>query len=153
MEISVANIADAETILALQKLAYQSEAEIYQNHKIPPLQQTIKEIIKEFGVQTFFKAIDKKCRITGSVRAYLDDKSCFIGRLIVHPEWQGKGVGTQLMNSIEFYFSQAQRYELFTGTKSMKNIQFYKKLGYKPFKEQVINKSFSLLYLEKNSQA
>lgn len=149
MEISVANIEDAEIILNLQKLSYQSEAAIYQNHKIPPLTQTIEGINEEFKVQTFLKAIDQNCNIIGSVRAYFDGESCFVGRLIVLPEWQGKGVGTKLMNSIELHFSGAQRYELYTGTKSVKNIHLYKKLGYKPFKEQVVNKFLSLIYLEK----
>ena len=150
MNIIVANIEDSEKILGLQKLAYQSEAEIYQDYSIPPLMQTIEEIKREFGVQTFLKASDEKDDIIGSVRAYSDNDSCFIGRVIVHPEWQGKGIETKLMNSIEEHFSDAQRYELFTGTKSVGNIRFYKRLGYKPFKEQAVNEFLSLIYLEKS---
>lgn len=150
MNIVVANIEDSEKILSLQKLAYQSEAEIYQDYNIPPLMQTIEEIKREFGVQTFLKASDEKGDIIGSVRAYSKNDSCYIGRLIVHPEWQGKGIGTKLMSAIEEHFSGVQRYELFTGTKSVGNIRFYKRLGYKPFKEQAVNKSLSLIYLEKS---
>jgi len=85
MEISLANIEDAAKILSLQKMAYQSEAEIYQNYSIPPLTQNIKEIKEEFDSYLFLKAIDKK-NIIGSVRAYSDGYSCFIERLIVHPQ-------------------------------------------------------------------
>lgn len=148
MEITLANIEDAEQILSLQKLAYQSEAEIYQNYSIPPLTQAIEEINEEFKSQIFLKAIYGK-EIIGSVRAYSDKGSCFIGRLIVLPEWQRKGVGTKLMNAIEAYFSDVQRYELFTGIKSIGNINLYKRLGYNPFKEQAINESVSLIYMEK----
>ena len=150
MEISLANIEDAEQVLSLQKLAYQSEAAIYQDYSIPPLIQTIDEIKGEFEEQVFLKAIYGK-EIIGSVRAYSYNDSCFIGRLIVHPEWQGQGFGSKLMNDIEAYFADVQRYELFTGTKSVGNIRLYKRLGYKSFKEQVVNESVSLVYMEKIS--
>lgn len=104
MEITLANIEDAAQILSLQKLAYQSEAAIYQDYSIPPLTQTIEEIKGEFDNQLFLKAVYEK-DIIGSVRAYSDGYSCFVGRLIVHPKWQGKGVGTKLMKTIETYFT------------------------------------------------
>ena len=148
MEIIPANIKDAEQILGLQKLAYQSEAAIYQDFGISPLIQTIEDIRGQFEGHTFLKAIDGKS-IIGSVRACSDNGSCFIGRLIVHPEWQGKGVGTRLMNAIEVHFPNVQRYELFTGTKSERNMALYKKLGYKPFKEEAVDESHSLVFMEK----
>ena len=48
MSIEQAMIDDAQEILALQKLAYQSEAEIYNDFTIPPLHQTLDEIKAEF---------------------------------------------------------------------------------------------------------
>lgn len=44
MEIVQASVTDAEEILKLQKLAYQIEAERYNDYNIPPLKQTIEEI-------------------------------------------------------------------------------------------------------------
>ncbi len=81
METFIAAIEDAEQILRLQKMAYQSEAKIYHNYNIPPLTQTIAEIKEEFETQTFFKTVVEN-NIIGSVRAYSDETSCFIGRLI-----------------------------------------------------------------------
>jgi len=148
MGTSLATIEDSEQILKLQKLAYKSEAEIYQDYNIPPLTQTVAEIKEEFENQTFLKAVDGK-NLIGSVRAYSDRNSCFIGRLIVCPDSQGKGIGTRLMNTIEAYFPDVRRYELFTGTKSVANIRLYDRLGYKPFKELVLNESISLVFMEK----
>jgi GNAT superfamily N-acetyltransferase len=148
MKITLANIEDAAQILSIQKLAYQSEAAIYQDYSIPPLTQTIEEIKREFDNQLFLKAV-YGTDIIGSVRAYSDSYSCFVGRLVVHPKWRRKGVGTKLMKAIETYFTNVQRYELFTGIKSEANIRLYKRLGYKPFKEQVVNESVSLIYMEK----
>ena len=149
--VSLATIESAKEILDLQKLAYQSEAKIYQNWSIPPLCQTIEGIEKEFSGHIFYKATVLE-NIIGSVRAMVHDSTCFIGKLIVHPKLHGKGIGTKLMNTIENHFIDVKRYELFTGTKSLGNIHLYKRLGYKPFKEEKMSDSFSLLYLEKEKQ-
>jgi len=145
-----ADIDDAKEILDLQKLAYQSEAEIYHDYTIPPLTQTLEEMRKDFEKQVFLKAsIDG--RIIGSVRAHLKEGTCFIGRLIVHPEFQKRGIGTQLMHEIEKYYSKTLRFELFTGHKSDRNIYLYQKLGYQVFKAETVTKDLQLLYMEKFS--
>lgn len=148
MIIETALISDLEEILALQKLAYRSEAEICNDFSIPPLLQTIEDIKNEYAYKTFLKAVDSG-RIIGSVRANVNNNSCYIGKLIVHPDYQNKGIGTALMNSIENYFMGCERYELFTGQKSVKNLYLYKKLGYKVFKEEKISEKLALVYLEK----
>jgi hypothetical protein len=59
LEIIQATLEDAIEILALQKLAYQSEARIYDDWTIPPLRQTTEEIQDEFSTHVFLKAISK----------------------------------------------------------------------------------------------
>ena len=139
---------DLAQILKLQKLAYKSEAEIYDDFSIPPLHQTISELKEDFKSQIILKASDKE-EIIGSVRAYNKGDTCFIGKLIVHPNYQNKGLGTKLMNNIEKQFDFVKRYELFTGYKSIKNLYLYKKLGYKVFKMEVLNEKVKLTFLEK----
>ena len=97
IEIKIAKETDLEEILQLQKIAYQSEAEIYNDFNIPPLHQTIEEVKEECKRTLFLKAL-KNDKIIGSVRAYRDRESCFIGKLIVHPEYQNQGVGGKLIN-------------------------------------------------------
>lgn len=118
---------DAGEILALQKNAYQSEARLNDDWTLPPLTETLPEIISEFETKFFLKAVHAD-KIVGSVRAALDSGTCQVGRLIVHPDCQGKGIGTLLMNRIEATFPHAERFELFTGTKSIRNIRFYQRL-------------------------
>ncbi len=146
--IEHAILLDLSQILELQKLAYKSEAEIYNDFSIPPLQQTITELKEDFKSQIFLKATHNE-KLIGSVRAYRDGDTCFIGRLIVHPKHQNKGIGTKLMNAIEKWFDSVKRYELFTGDKSMRNLYLYKKLGYKMFKMEVLNENIKLKFLEK----
>jgi len=150
MIIKRATIADAEDILALQKLAYISEAEIYDDFTIPPLVQTLEEIRGDFEKQVLLKAIIDG-RIIGSVRAFSEKETCYIDRLIVHPDSQNQGIGTTLMTEIENIFRPSNRFELFTGHKSEKNLHLYQKLGYKIFKTQKVNDKLNLVYLEKTT--
>ncbi len=152
MIVQPAEPGDAAEILALQKLAYHDEAAIYDEFGIPPLTQTLDEMRADLEQQTCLKAtIDG--RIAGSVRAYLSEGTCFIGRLIVHPDLQNRGIGTRLMNEIEHLFSHAARFELFTGHLSERNLYLYRKLGYRPFKEGRISDALTLVYLEKTPPA
>lgn len=146
--ITHASLEDLATIIELQKLAYQSEAELYNDFNIPPLTQNLHELKNDFPGKVFLKACVSGS-IVGSARGYQAEDSCYIERLIVHPDYQGRGIGTALMNQIELCFVQAQRFELFTGQKSEDNIRFYERLGYRIFKSQEINKSLLFVYMEK----
>ena len=148
MVIEKAVLDDIPEILELQKLAYISEAEIYHDFSIPPLLQTLEEIKEDFHHQKFLKVIFNNM-IIGSVRAYQEGETCFIGRLIVHPDYQNKGLGTRLMKAVEKTFNHVKRYELFTGHKSEKNIYLYKKLGYEKCKMEALNEKVKLIFLEK----
>jgi ribosomal protein S18 acetylase RimI-like enzyme len=148
VNIEKASVSDAEKILELQKLSYKSEAELYNDFTIPPMIQTIQEMGDDFAHQMFLK-VEENGRIIGSVRAYEKDGTCYIGRLVVHPDYQNKGIGTKLMREIENMFKDCRRFELFTGNKSEKNLMLYQKLGYKRFKDHRINDQVSLVYLEK----
>ena len=146
--ITQAVIEDAAEVLSLQKLAYQSEADIYQDYSIPPLIQTLAEIKAEFDSRLFLK-VTTAGRIIGSVRAYLQDETGYIGRLIVHPDFQNRGIGTKLMQAIEQQFPLAKRYELFTGGRSEGNLYLYQKLGYKIFRRERVTERLELVFLEK----
>jgi ribosomal protein S18 acetylase RimI-like enzyme len=148
MDIISATIDDAPGILDLQRLAYRSEAEIYEDDQIPPLVQTLDELRSEFQGKTFLKSLDDG-RIIGSVRAFPHGPSCHIGRLIVHPEFRGRGIGSALMNRVESIFPDARRFELFTGSRSGGNLRLYRRLGYVAYREKAINHVLTLVYLEK----
>ncbi|MHC4585794.1 MAG: GNAT family N-acetyltransferase [Planctomycetota bacterium] len=148
MEVLHAEIDDAPKILALQKLAYHTEAVLYDNFELPPLTQTIEDLIAQFDDHTFLKVVNAG-QIIGSVRAMYRGDTCYIGRLIVHPDFQNQGIGTRLLNEIE-KCRLAERYELFTGSKSKRALHLYKKLGYCEFRTERETDKLTIIFLQKS---
>jgi len=143
-----APIEDAAQILELQKLAYQSEARIYNDWTLPPLIQTLADLREELAASVCLKATEAG-RMVGSVRGREVNGVCQVGRLIVHPEMQGQGVGTMLMRHVEAEFPRASLFELFTGTRSEGNLRLYERLGYVRSREKILSPSATLAFLEK----
>ena len=149
MEIIKAKFEDLPQILELQKLSYLSEAEIHNNYSIQPLIQTLDELEIEFKKNTILKLLDNKNNeIIGSIRAYEENNRVYIGKLIVNPDYQNRGFGTNLLKTIETIFPN-KIYELFTSSKSEKNLYLYKKYGYKEFKRQKTPDNIEIIFLEK----
>lgn len=146
--IENATPADAEELLALQKLAYREEAERYDDFSIPPMRQTPEGMRADLASHLYLKAM-LDGRAVGAVRGRCDEGTCYIGRLIVHPDLQGQGLGQRLLNEIEALFPEARRYELFTGHASARDLHIYEKNGYREFKREPEHERLTLVYLEK----
>ena len=148
VKIEKAEREDLNDILELQYLAYQSEAALFGTNDIPPLRQTLDEVVKEYNVGTILKMVDENGIIIGSVRAKENNDTVYIGKLMVHPDYRGNGFGTKLLSEIEHLFPN-KRYELFTSTRSVDNIRLYQKSGYKIFSERIENDELTFVYMEK----
>jgi ribosomal protein S18 acetylase RimI-like enzyme len=148
LTITEATSEDAAEIHALQQLAYQSEAKIQHNCSIPPLRETVEEVEAAFENGIVFKGV-LNSRIIASARTSLQNGTCHICRVIVHPQVQNRGTGTQLMRAVESRFPHVQRFELFTSQKSERNLHFYAKLGYQAYKTVLGDDGRTLVYLEK----
>ena len=141
---------DLDEILKLQYLAYQSEAALFGTDDIPPLKQTIEEVAEEYRSGTILKMVTKDDRIIGSVRAHAKSGTAFIGKLMVHPDYRGRGLGSALLSEIERYYN-GLRFELFTSTRSKDNIRLYQKAGYEIFDQRAFDDELVFVYLEKNT--
>lgn len=151
MQIMRADRNDLEEILKLQYLAYQSEAQLVNDFNIQPLTQTLEELMDEYEKGVIYKAVDDKEQIIGSVRGYVRDGTIHIGKLMVHPGFQGRGIGTSLLKHIENEH-KGLRKELFTSDKSIRNIKLYERNGYKRFKEEAVSENLRFVYLEKAAE-
>ncbi len=139
---------DLREILALQYLAYQSEAALFGSRDIPPLKQTLSEVEAEFDRGVILKMLGENGSIIGSVRAYESDGTVYIGKLMVHPDHRRKGLGSRLLVEIEQCFPH-RRYELFTSTRSADNIRLYEKNGYRIFSRKPVSSELEFVYMEK----
>lgn len=150
MKIIPVEAADLPDILDLQYLAYQSEAKLLNNFSIPPLQETLEMLTETFLHGVFLKAVDENGFIVGSVRGLKKDDTLLIGKLMVHPDFQGQGIGSALLFAIEQYCPMP-RFELFTSDKSVRNLALYVRCGYVKFREQQLQPDLKLIYLQKVS--
>ena len=148
IEIARASAADAAALHELQRLAYRSEAELYGDWAIPPLVEPLAATERAVAEMHVLKAAQGG-RIVGSVRGRIEGDMCHVGRLMVHPDFQGRGIGSQLMRALECALPQVQRFELFTGERSVRNLRLYARLGYRELRRATLSERVTLVYLEK----
>ncbi len=148
MEILKAAKEDMEKILELQKKAFLQEARLYNNFGIQPLTQTLEEAEEEFKSKVVLKAVIND-EIIGSVRANIENNTCRVWKLMVHPRFQGKGIGKALLIEIEKYFPEAGSFSLATGAKSASNIGLYLKSGYRIVKYDTFHDGVEAVFMEK----
>lgn len=154
--ISEASDADAEQILKLQYLCYQSEAELYGDYSIEPLTQSLDSVKAELAAGSVLVARLGQ-EVVASVRGTVDAAgTARIGKLIVHPRMQRHGLGGRLLDAIEHRLGQggtAKRFELFTGHRSESNLQLYRKHGYAPVGTRRVDDRLTVITLAKEADA
>ncbi|MBL1089611.1 MULTISPECIES: GNAT family N-acetyltransferase [Streptomyces] len=154
--ISAATDEDAEQILKLQYLCYQSEAALYDDYGIEPLTQTLAALRAELGEGCVLVA-RLGDEVVGSVRGTVDASgTAAIAKLIVHPRLQRHGLGGRLLAAVEQRLAEersATRFRLFTGHRSEGNLRLYRSHGYAPVGTEELSRRLSLVTLEKEAAA
>ncbi|MFE0137976.1 GNAT family N-acetyltransferase [Streptomyces sp. NPDC059037] len=154
--ISAADGQDAEKILKLQYLCYQSEAELYGDYSIEPLTQTLDSIKAELATGDVLVA-RLGDEVVASVRGTVDpDGTARINKLIVHPRMQRHGLGGRLLEAIEQRLGAGggtKCFQLFTGHRSEQNLQLYRKHGYTAVGTRRVNERLTLVTLSKDTEA
>ena len=140
--------SDAPEILALQKAAYQSEAEIYGDDSLPALQQTLEELEQDFERMILLKAVVNG-KIIGAVRGHAVADTAYLSRVVVHPYFRRRGIGRRLLDKIERAFPDVERFEAKTGHQSKRNLFQYARLGYQTFKTEPFTPTITWVYLQK----
>ncbi len=156
VNISTAGTDDAEQILKLQYLGYQSEAELYGDWAIEPLTQSLESLRSELTEQHVLVA-RLGDEIVGTVRGHLGaDGVGRIGRLVVHPRMQRHGLGGRLLEALEQRLAEdgaVTSYRLFTGHRSLGNLRLYARQGYRQTTVEQISGRITLVHLEKPATA
>lgn len=132
-DVSIRDIGpeDAGETLTLQRAAFVQEALIYGTADMPPLTQTLDELIAEL-TDNLGCVATRGSRIVGAVRAQRSADMLLIGRLCIAPDQQGEGIGSALLAAVERRGAEAGATvaELFTGSLSDANLRLYEREGY-----------------------
>jgi tRNA (guanine37-N1)-methyltransferase len=135
LEIRPVVPADAGELYTLQRACWVQELEANPGVRIPALEEPYAELQRWITTDTVLVARSAG-RLVGAVRARLHERSdgdvWDIGRLMVAPDLQGRGLGRQLLERIERLAPPgATGFELFTGAGSVRNQKMYRKAGYR----------------------
>ena len=143
-------VADAGEILTLQRAAYVTEAQLYDDVRLPALTQSLDELRAELEQGLAFKATARNGRVVGAVRAAVKGNTLHVGRLTVAPDQQGKGIGSVLLRQVEQAAPAGTRkYALFTGHLSRANLRLYERHGYLEVRREPLHADVTLVHLEK----
>ncbi|MGW4806143.1 GNAT family N-acetyltransferase [Kitasatospora sp. NPDC004272] len=149
--IAAARPEEAEQILKLQYLGYQSEAELYGDWGLEPLTQTLESLKAEMADHRVLVA-RLGDEVVGSARGWVDGNGTGqIGRLVVHPRMQRHGLGRRLLEALEAGLAEdgASGFELFTGHRSLGNLRLYRRLGYRETEVREVSRRLSIVTLAK----
>jgi len=126
---------DAGELLTLQRAAYLSEARSHNDLDLPPLLETLAEVEAQLGdAAVTALGLRLNGRLVGSVRVRPRGATAELGRLVVAPDLQGRGLGTRLLTSVDAVLPPTvERVELFTGEHSHTNLRLYQRHGYVEF--------------------
>ena len=135
MEIRVVEPADAGELFTLQRACWLQELQVNPGVSIPALDETLEDLRAWIGTDTVL-VVRSAGRLVGAVRARShgrpDGPVWDIGRLMVAPDLQGRGLGRMLLQRIESLAPEyAVGFELFTGAGSLRNQKLYRKAGYR----------------------
>ena len=130
LEVTITPLTDADAgeVLTLQRAAFVSEAQIYGSTDMPPLTQTLEQVVAELREGSALGA-RRGHRLVGAIRFRIDGELLLVGRIAVAPDQQGEGIGRLLLEAAEER-SAAAVSELFTGSLSTANIELYERCGY-----------------------
>ncbi len=135
VEVRLVQPADVGELFTLQRACWVQEQQANPEIEMDALTETLPEIEAWTQDGTVFVARSAG-RLVGAVRGRLRGNTWDIGRLMVAPDLQGRGLGRLLLAAIETAApAAATSYELFTGEGSVRNRKLYKKAGYRPLAE------------------
>jgi GNAT superfamily N-acetyltransferase len=146
--IHVARPDQAGEVLTVQRAAYVSEAQAYDNPHLSALTETLADVAAAIEAGQVLVALAGQ-RVVGAVRGVRDGAVCQVTRLVVAPDQQGRGLGGALVRAVEAANPTAARFALHTGERSAANLALYAKLGYAEVRREQVADTLALVHLEK----
>lgn len=132
LEVRRAVPADAGELLTLQRACWVQEAVANGSLLIPPLHDTLDDVVESMRTHLWL-VLRSAGRLVGAVRARSEGGTWAIGRLMVAPDLQRRGLGRMLLERMEGAApAGTTRLALFTGAASARNLRLCRRAGYRP---------------------
>lgn len=134
LDVRPAVPADAGELYTLQRACWLQELEANPGVEIPALRESLDDVRRGLGEWTVMVAREPSSgRLVGAVRGRVDSHGEWdIGRVMVAPDLQGRGLGRALLELVEALApAGVTTYVLFTGAGSTDNLRMYKKAGFR----------------------
>jgi GNAT superfamily N-acetyltransferase len=94
--------ADAGEVFTLQRAAYVTEAQAHGDLALPPLVQSLAELVVELtDPQVLALGLREGARLVAAVRVRIEAEAAELRRLVVAPDRQGYGLGSRLLREAE----------------------------------------------------
>ncbi|MBK7030261.1 MAG: GNAT family N-acetyltransferase [Bacteroidales bacterium] len=145
--INIKDKAWAEPVLVLQRESYQIEADLIGFQEIPPLVESIEELL---ACEEFFIIIGSKDDVKGLIALEMNlPDSLTISRLCVSPKYFRQGIAGTLVRWVLSSYPDIKIVNVSTGAENIPAIRFYENMGFAPRAyEWVANQSLKILKLE-----
>lgn len=131
LEIRPAVPADAAELYVLQLACWVQVQHENPGVHVAALHESLDDVRSWIGTHTVL-VVRSAGRLVGAVRGIRHEDVWDIGRLMVAPDLEGRGLGRELLGRMEALApAGATAYWLFTGAKSERNLRMYKKSGYR----------------------
>ncbi|MBF6548311.1 GNAT family N-acetyltransferase [Nocardia brasiliensis] len=128
--LSLFTAADLAELVVLQRCCWVPEAVLNDMLDLPPLRETHDEVLAWATTSTTL-VVRQRGRLVAAVRGQVEGSDWHVGRLMVAPDLTGRGVGSHLLRLIETLAPpHIERFILFTGARSGRNIRMYQHAGY-----------------------
>ena len=147
--ITLATKEDVPALLELQHKAFGQQCKDLGCEDALPMTETLEHAYEEFAQNMTLKIQTEDGRIIGSVRGNVDDGSLYIGRLMVDPEYQRRGLGKMLFHEIQSRLPHTRAW-LCTCQEVKSTYEFYLREGFQTYKSEDMEPNLTWVYMEKN---
>jgi tRNA (guanine37-N1)-methyltransferase len=131
LDLRLATRADAGELFTLTRACWLQELWANPGVVIPALEESLDDLVRSLDDWTTFVA-HAGARLVGSARGRAEGEVWDVGRVMVAPDLQGRGLGRHLLTAVEEAApGTVTSYTLFTGAGSVDNIRMYKRAGYR----------------------
>lgn len=133
----------------LQRAAYLIEAEIIGSMNLPPLRETFDQF--QSCQETFFGWFEENGELAGAVSVTVTGNVLTICRLVVHPTYLRKGIGSKLLAFINTRYSSLKQMDVATGRDNAPATNLYLKNGFEVVKDHEVEPGMHIRLFSKTN--